>query len=217
MLEEIQIFLLFLLCLICSIISLIEALIKFANDNLLGIIFWFFVIYLLFIYRWLWKFKHNRKILKEYKRENNGNDKKYTAKFCREDCVFEDIGKIKSTEKIIDKGKSKNNEKTINKKGDEDSERVIDKGNDTEKIIETTTNNTKKIVDKNTGDNIYLVDEDKKCYYHIVDGYTFRKLGYPVPNKYEKGCFLKKDKELKKEIKIYNIISDINKIIKLKP
>ena len=150
--------------LIYFILEEIKAFIVFIDENSSGIIFLVFAIYLLLIYRWPYKLYCNNKILKEYKRENNGNDKKYTAKFCEEDCIFD----------------SKD-----------------------------------KILNKNTGDNVYLVDE--KNYRHIADGYTFRKLGYPSPNKCRKGCFSKKNKELKEEIKIYNIISDINSILKMKP
>lgn len=141
--------------------------IVFISNNSLGIIFICLVYYL--FYYWIYGTNHNCKILEEYKRENNGNDKKYTAKFCEEDCIFEDIKKIKGKKKILE-----------------------------------------------TGKNVYLVDEKKECYHHIVDGYTFRKLGYPHLTKYSISCFSKEGKELKGEIKIYNIISDIKNILDIK-
>jgi hypothetical protein len=56
----------------------------FVDENLLGIIFIIFlsifVIRLIILY-----FFYNRKTINKYKREKNGNDKKFTTKRCKED------------------------------------------------------------------------------------------------------------------------------------
>ena len=171
--------------------------VKFVNENLTGIlgIIFLCIIFCSFCYL-IRNYRHNRKILKKYKRENNGNDKKYTAKFCEEDCVFNCTNKKNIKKIVIDKKDVEN--KVIEKKY----------------ITEIISNSGDKILDRD--DKIYLVNENEKCYHHIVDGYTFHKLGYSKPNQYKKGCFSKKDKEFKKEIKIYNLISDINNIKNLK-
>ncbi|MFH1662018.1 MAG: hypothetical protein ABIA02_02895, partial [Candidatus Falkowbacteria bacterium] len=67
--------------------------------------------------------------------------------------------------------------------------------------------------------HIYLVkksfrENERKIYHHIVDMYTFKKLGYPIPPKDDDDCFEISDGyEIGDEIKIYNIISDIKNIL----
>ncbi|MFH1890327.1 MAG: hypothetical protein ABIJ91_02035 [Candidatus Kuenenbacteria bacterium] len=58
-------------------------LIIFVDENFLGIIFCIFIFYVLFYI--LFRLSLNHKIIKEYKRENNDNDKKFTTKRCIED------------------------------------------------------------------------------------------------------------------------------------
>lgn len=168
--------------------------IGFVNENLSGIIFLVFL--LCFIYYFIYYGFCNYLTLWKYKRENNENDKKYTAKFCEEDCIFDYVNK-ENIKKITDIMKE-NNKENKNKK--------------VERTIETILNSGEKILE--TGKNVYLVN--KKNYHHIADSYTFHKLGYPSPNQYRIGCFSKEGKELKEEIKIHNIISDINNILNIK-
>ena len=66
-------------------------------------------------------------------------------------------------------------------------------------------------------DNIYLVKqiEGNLIYHRVVNPFTRKELGYPRP--LDDDCFTYTEQYvLGDEIKIYNIISDIKEIIKLK-
>lgn len=66
-------------------------------------------------------------------------------------------------------------------------------------------------------DYIYLVNKKDKKYQRIVDLYTLGQLGYSRPSREDNKCFKISDGyTLGDEIKIYNIISDIKDILKLK-
>lgn len=68
--------------------------------------------------------------------------------------------------------------------------------------------------------NVYLIDEENtaKTYQLIVDYYTLKELGYGSASRKDSDkLFSKNDYEIRSRIKIYNIISDISSVIKLKP
>ena len=72
---------------------------------------------------------------------------------------------------------------------------------------------------KNGRDHIYLIEKegDNKKFFRIADLYTLGQLGYPKPSRSEEKCFHISDGyTIGKEIKIYNIISEINEIRRLK-
>ena len=58
-------------------------LIIFIDENILGIIFSIFILYVLFYL--LFRLPHNLKIIKKYKRENGNNDIKFITQRCKED------------------------------------------------------------------------------------------------------------------------------------
>src|SRR5680860_88202 len=64
---------------------------------------------------------------------------------------------------------------------------------------------------KNGRDFIYLIDEECKKYYRVADLYTLNRLGYPRPSRANKESSKLDEHKytLGNEIKIYNIISDI--------
>ena len=141
----------------CDCFDSFKFFVGFVNKNLSGIVFLIFLLY--FIYYFIHYGFRNYFTMWKYKRENNGNDKKYIVKFCKEEEVRKHIYLVKKSFK-----------------GGED-----------------------------------------KIYRHIVNGYTFDKLGYPVPSKDDKDCLEISDGyEIGDEIKIYNIISDINNILNIK-
>ncbi len=67
---------------------------------------------------------------------------------------------------------------------------------------------------KNGRDYIYLISSNtkNKRYHRVVDLFTLDKLGYPKPSRKNNDSFSSKEYTLGKEIKIYNIISEIEVI-----
>lgn len=127
--------------------------------------------------------------------------------------------KLYCNDKILEKYKRENNEN--------DEKYIVQRcyedgfGCDKDGII--VKSKIEKEKDKNNEnkhrDYFYLVEKDKnkKRFYRIVDTYTLNRLGYPRPSRRPEKCFKLTDEyTIGKEIKIYNIVSDINSIMKLK-
>ena len=62
---------------------------------------------------------------------------------------------------------------------------------------------------------VYLVNKHDKTYQWLEDDYTIKKLGYGYASRTE-NLFSKDNYKIESRIKIYNIIFDIKKILKLK-
>lgn len=64
----------------------------------------------------------------------------------------------------------------------------------------------------NGRDYVYLIDDKNKMYHRVVDFYTLHLLGYPRPSRSNAESFSSEGYTIGKEVRIYNVISDIEVI-----